>query len=168
MLRTKINARRAHGSQVTATAEQLRQQAFERVRDVHDAVAEMATRLAQDPIFAAGFGATPKPAFKWSAETPQLSSIEVDGVVGYFVVQTCCESASQGKAERVSLTLRICPEWALTKVLGCGWLYAEATPVEGDADDLSGFLVVVEDMLAEFLADVVVSPAADKFLPGLR
>ena len=37
----------------------------------------------------------------------------------------------------------------------------------GTTADVTGFLVAAEDLIAEFLADVVVSPVASRFLPGL-
>ena len=37
----------------------------------------------------------------------------------------------------------------------------------GTAADVTGFIVAAEDLLAELLADVVVSPVASRFLPGL-
>ena len=63
--------------------------------------------------------------------------------------------------------MRIKPAYELCDALGCGCSYAEATPVTGTAVDVTGFLVAAEDLLAEFLADVVVSPVASRFLPGL-
>jgi len=168
-LRAKIAARRSNGSSVRAVAEALRQQAFERIRPVPEAVVGMAERLASDPVFAAAFGVAPKPVFSWSAETPNLSTLKFDGTVGsFYVVITTIPGLPELQPKTV-LQLHIWPDWSLAKMLGCGRSrYAEASPVEADIGDIAGFLVAVEDMLAEFLADVFVCDAAGKFLPGVE
>jgi hypothetical protein len=165
-LQSKIAARHVHGSSVMTVADTLRQQAFDRIKPLHDAVFAMAERLAVDPIFAAGFGDEPDVEFRWNVISPSLCSLIVSGPVGSFRVQVSHRPAFLKHAARTSLKLNISPSWALAKMLGCGHFYATATPVEGDAEDLSGFLVASEDMIAEFLADVVTRGDVDKFLPG--
>lgn len=126
----------------------------------------MTARLGQDPVFATGFGAEPTIQFKWSPECPDLACFEVKGPVGVIMVQFRNPPAFLERPAKTKLILRICPERTLAKAFGCDFFYAGATPVEGDIIDISGFLVAAEDMLAEFLADVAVSPMTEKFLPG--
>ena len=88
-----------------------------------------------------------------------------DAPIGTVFVWVVERSRLDGRSVR-TLALRIMPDWPLANALGCGTFYAEATPVESDIADLPGFLVAAEDMLAEFLADVLISPLADRYLPG--
>jgi len=168
ILQAKIDARRFGASPIRTAVETLRQQALNRDRLVDEAVSGMADRLALDPVFAAAFGAHPKAEFVWAADNPEVSSFSFDGPAGTFAVTVLHSRAFNDREARTSLRLEIRPAWALSKALGCGIRYAEATPVEADADDLPGFLEAVEDMLAEFLADVYTCGEAEKFLPGLQ
>lgn len=168
LLREKVEARRLHGSAVRVAAETLQEQAFERIRAVHDAVADMTARLARDPVFAAAFGSRPTPTFRWSADNPRISSLEVKGPVGSFKIKVHDLSEFSRESVGKKVWLQIQPDWAVATEIGSGYIYADATPVEGDTTDLAGFVVAVEDMLAEFLADAMVSPAGHRFLPGLE
>lgn len=168
ILRAKVYARRKKASTVEATATTLRDQAFDRHRDIYDAVVGMAGRLAQDPIFAAGFGTMPNAEFNHEIDgLGEDIRIDVQGPVGSLSVIIDEQPATSLRPAQTLLRLRIKPAHDLCGALGCGWTYAEATPVTGTTADVSGFIVAVEDLLAEFLADVVVSPVAAKFLPDL-
>ncbi len=168
ILRAKVDARRKRGSTVEATARTLRDQAFDRHRDTYDAVIGMAGRLAQDPVFAAGFGTMPNAEFRHEVDSlGEDIRIDVQGPVGSFSVIIVEQPVTPRWPAQTRLRLRINPAHDLCSALGCSWTYAEATPVTGTTADVSGFIVAAEDLLAEFLADVVVSPVAAKFLPGL-
>ena len=168
LLRAKVDARRRTGSTVGAAARTLRDQAFDRHRDTWDAVAGMARRLAQNPVFAAGFGTVPEVEFRHEVDSlGEDIRIEVQGPVGSFSVVIAERPATPWRPAHTELRLRIKPAYELCDALGCGWTYAEATPVTSTTEDVPGFLVAAEDLLAEFLADVVMSPVVARFLPGL-
>ena len=127
----------------------------------------MVRRCAEDPVFAAGFGPAPEVKFTWLQDSRGgFGHFEVKGPAGSLDLQVHETEATAWRPTRTRLTLATHPELGLDEVLGCGWTYAAATPVEGTPADLSSFIVAAEDMIVEFLADVAVSPVAAKFLPG--
>jgi len=155
-LQSKIAARQVRDSSVIGTSDILRQQAFERIKPIHDAVSAMVESLATNSAFAAVFGHAPAIEFKWSDVNPSGGRIVVSGPIGSFHIGMIHWPAYLKRAAQTKLKLSIHPSAALGKILGCGFAYGNATPVEGYLEDLSGFLVSCEDMIAEFLADVVV------------
>jgi hypothetical protein len=155
-LQSKIAARQVRDSSVIGTADILRQQAFERIQPIHEAVSSMVENLATNAAFATVFGRAPAIDFKWSDVNPSGGRIVVSGPISSFHISTSYWPAYLKRSAQTKLKLSIHPGAALGKILGCGFAYGSATPVEGYVEDLSGFLVNCEDMIAEFLADVVV------------
>ena len=166
LVRGKIEARRQAYSVAKAAADALRTQALEPIRPVHDALTAMIERLARDPIFASGFGSAPKIEFKWPAESETLPVLWVYGRVGYLRVAVSKPLSFSEEQVPGSLELVIHPDWRVAEVLGKSGNYGDAAPVQGTVDDIPGFFAAAEDMIAEFLADVAVSPVGRKFLPG--
>ena len=166
LVQAKIAARSRGASTVGVAVEMLRQQAFERIRPLHDALAEMVNRLAEDPIFAAAFGPSPTLELQWAKDAAERITLSFRGPVGEVSVMAVRWDVP-GRADRIQCELFICPEISLQGPLGCGWRYGEATPVCGELEDTQGFVVATEDMIAEFLADIAVSPVAGRFLPDV-
>jgi len=165
-LQAKIAARQVSESSVIATADILRQQAFDRIKPVYDAVSATVQGLAGNDIFASVFGSEPEVVFKWSDINPSGCHLVVRGPIGSFSIIISHWPALMNKPSQTKLKLTIHPGSVLSKILGCGFAYGSATPVEGYIDDLSGFLVDCEDMLAEFLADVVTMTNIGEPMPG--
>ena len=165
LVQAKLDARRRGEAPIQATAATLRQQALERIKPIYNAVETLVTYMSKDALFAAVFDAFPKVEFQWEATFPMISTIQVDGKAGFFHINVQQREAF-GREAWSELRLRVVPDLEIMAIIGGGRSYASANEIKADARDISGFLLMVEDTIAELLADIAISPAGGKYLKG--
>jgi hypothetical protein len=166
LLRSKIAARQSTRSAAALSEELLRQRALDRIRPLYDAVVEMAGRLGRNPVFARAVGGRPKVVLSPVKSDPNFAALVLHGETGIFRFVVHHSRGNPDDTPGDSRTeFAIDPDLPVRRALRCGWTYAESIPVHGTMNDVAGFIVAVEDMIAEYLADLCTSPLGHKFLP---
>ncbi len=162
LIQAKLEARRRGEAPIQATAAVLREQALDRIRPIYDAVEKMVIYMAEDPLFAAVFDTSPKIEFQHEAPSSTTSSILVEGKAAFFLINVH-QREGMGRDPWTELTLQIAPDVDIMTAVGGGHTYASANEIKADARDIAGFLLMVEDMIAELLADIAVSEVGEKY-----
>ena len=155
-LRTKLEARQRGEAPIQATATALREQALSRTRPIQEAVARLVMYMAENPFFAATFDASPNIEFLWEPIVPSISTIQVKGKAASFNINVRRHEHS-AEDPWTELRLELVPHPKTRAAICCGLSYAGADEIKADARDLMKFLSMVEDAIAELLADIALS-----------
>ena len=154
LVRSKITERRQGRSEAMRAAMERQRRAHERAAPLLEALRGLLDRLGRDPMFSRAFPGRPEPTI--ADQHPDSLMVTVEGVVGIIAV---------GLDEDDSLRSSIHPHFQVKAALDCGHRYGPE-PLRGSMDDLATFLTTIEDHLAEFLADIYLSPAASMIMPA--
>ena len=165
LLRGKIAARRGAPSAAAQAEALLRQRALDRIRPLHEAVVGMVERLGRNPVFAKAAGARPEVVLGPVDLELHAAFLSFQGTTGIFRFTVHHPNRHGDVLGDAHIEFGIDPDLAIRRALQCGLSYAETIPVRGTMADVPGFIVAVEDMIAEYLADLCASPLGDKFLP---
>jgi hypothetical protein len=154
LVRSKITERRQGRSEAMRAALECQRQANDRAAPLLEALRAMLDRLCRDPMFSRAFPG--RPEAKIADQFRDGLAVTLDGAVGMMLVSLHEDGA---------LKMSIHPHYRVKEALDCGHRY-EPEPVRGTMQDLDVFLAAVEGQLAEFLADIYLSPAASMIMPA--
>jgi hypothetical protein len=138
------------------------------------AVEGMVMRMSTHPVFATLVGDCPEVAMSRSQYTDGMIRVAFEGHVANFVCNVG-RGLIAAPSTPFELNLMIMMRKDISHALCSSDFYGGDIAVRGNIDDVDGFLAAMEDMVAEFLADVAGTPpgralleAADIQIPVQR
>jgi hypothetical protein len=166
-VRRKVAARRATISPVAHAALTLEEEIRRRAAPVLEAWERALLHMAEEPGFT---------SLVTADREMRLSSMLPGSSLANFVLSgRCADCAVQihfrekhSPPEQTQLTFSLfVNDYRIRKALNCGDEYAEQIRVRGTMADPEAFVADAEDLIAEFLADVVASSLGPEYCPGL-
>lgn len=157
-LRRKIRERREGTSPAAAAAERAEAERRAALAPVRAALEGLWARLADEPVFARAFGRRPD----ITAEPPASDELGVLRVRGAVASVTVFVLRRHERLLKHDVEVCLVPDYRICEALGCPPRYGSPPCLFGKLDDLDRLMAAVEERLAEFLAEVCLSPAAGR------
>jgi hypothetical protein len=153
IVQRKIRERRT-GPSPKALAQAARDKRFRLLAtQVINALEAMRDRLFEDPLFADVIGRPEVGVEPWNEEGEDGATLHLKGRLATFSILT--------DIKRDRFSFRIYPDMPTTEALGCSLAgYSPDSGMRGRSTDLNAFITLIEDHIADFLADVATTPAA--------
>lgn len=153
IVQRKIKERRT-GPSPRALARAARDKRFRLLAtQVINALEAMRDRLFEDPLFADVIGRPEVGVEPWDEEGEDGATLKLKGRLATFSIVTDI------KHDRLSF--RIYPDMRTTEALDCSLAgYSPDSGMRGRSTDLNAFISLVENHIADFLADVATTPTA--------
>ena len=164
ILQRKIAERRT-GPSPKVLAEAARDKRFRALATpVINALEAMRDRLFEDPLFADVIGRPVVEVEPWNEEGEDGATLSLKGRLARFSILA--------DITRDRFSFWIYPDMPTGEALGCPMTsYSPDSGMRGRSTDLNAFIALVEDHIADFLADVATTPAAALLLqssPAIR
>jgi hypothetical protein len=157
LLQQKIEERREGRSAAVLAAAEADARFRTRVAPLVEAVANLAKTLSTDTMFAALMG---RPEVEFRRE-------DEDGYEGTVRLSGRFAALSFNVMRRGGVLLRIQPGTIVMTALDCGLSY-ETGPIKGDWDRIDDLMACACDHMADFIADIYLSPVAHILQPGTQ
>ena len=161
-VRGKLEARQRGEAPTRMTTAALREQARDRARPIQEGVERLVASMAEEPRFSAVFGPSPTIEFLFEPMVPSVNTIRVSGKAAFFSIHVLRQERF-GEEPQTDLELEVVPEARIRAAIDCGLSFTDANVVKADARDLPAFLLRIEDMIAELLADIAVSDVGEQY-----
>jgi hypothetical protein len=152
IVQSKIEERRT-GPSPKALAQAARDKRFRQLAaKVINALEAMRDRLFKDPLFADVIGQPDVEVKSWNEEGEDGATLRLEGRLATFSIMA--------DIKRDRFSFRINPAIQTSDALGCSLVgYPPDGGVRGRSTDLNAFITLIEDHVADFLADVATTPA---------
>jgi hypothetical protein len=153
IVQRKIKERRT-GPSPQALARAARDKRFRLLAtQVINALEAMRDRLLEDALFADVIGRPEVGVEPWNEEGEDGATLDLKGRLATFSLVA--------DIKRDRFVFRIYPDIPTTEALGCPLIgYSPDSGMRGRSTDLNAFITLIEDHIADFLADVATTPAA--------
>jgi hypothetical protein len=154
ILQSKIKARRT-GPSPKALAQAARDKRFRMLATpVINALEAMRDRLFEDPLFADVIGRPEIGVEPWNDEGEVAATLSLKGRLARFSIVV--------NIKHDRFCFRIYPDVRTGEAIGLpyGVRYSPESGMGGRSVDLNAFIALIEDHIADFLADVATTPAA--------
>jgi hypothetical protein len=152
IVQRKIEERRT-GPSPRAVAQAARDKRFRLLAtQVINALEAMRDRLFEDPLFADVIGQPEMGIEPWNEEGEEGATLNLKGRLATFSIVT--------DLKRDGFSFRIYPDMRTSEALSCSLAgYSPDSGMRGCSTDLNSFIILIEDHIADFLADVATTPA---------
>jgi hypothetical protein len=154
LVQQKIEERREGRSATRQAAVEADARFHSRAAPLVAAASDMAEDLSKDPMFVNAMG-KPHVIIKRTDNIGLCGSARFPGRAGAIVFQV---------HDRGTVSMRIEPEFRAAEALGCGLTYAPDS-LQGDLSNIEDLIFRARDHIADFLADIYLSPVAHLLEP---
>ena len=153
ILQCKINERRV-GPSPQALAQAAREKHVRALAaPLINAIEVMRDRLFEDPLFADVVGQPKVNMAPWDEEGEDGATLSLNGRLVSFSLTV--------DLKRDRFMFRIYPDTSTTNALNCRLTgYSPDSGIKGRSTDLKTFIRLIEDHIADFIADIAANPAA--------